>query len=191
MSTSLIPKADPTLQLQLFLSLLFTFYKDTYHLKKSPSIYKIATLPSSTTPPWCKEGLLNRLSSIVINLQALRPGEKLDAIEEVLTKAMEESAKVLARKSTVENVLKECESLAKLTADYLGSYPPNENLYFFLIRNHDKCSKIFGRVYLLNLFKKNHQGIKQTEQFIIEKYMERGYSNLSASIKTYMAGLTR
>lgn len=190
MSTSLLPKADPTLQLQLFLSLLFTFYKDTYHLKKSPSIHKIATLPSPATP-WIKDGILNKLSSIIINLQALRPGEKLDALEEVLTQAMEESAKVMAKKSTVENVLKQCEPLAKLTADYLGSYPPNENLYFFLIRNHEKCSKVFGRVFLLNLFKKNHQGIKQTEQFILERYLERGFSGLSISIKTHMAGLTR
>lgn len=188
--STLLSKADPTLQLQLFISLLFTFYKDTHHLKKSPSIYKIATLPTPTAP-WLKEGILNRLSSIITNLQALRPGEKLDALEAVLSKAMEECAKVIARKSTVENVLRQCEPLAKLTADYLGSFPPNENLYFFLIRNHDKCSKVFGRVYLLNLFKKNHQGIKQTEQFIIERYHERGFTGLSPAIKTHIAGLTR
>ena len=190
MSTSLLSRADPTLQLQLFISLLFTFYKETQHLKKSPSIYKIATLPTPNSP-WLKEGILNRLSSIVLSLQSLRPGEKLDALEAVLSKAMEESARVIARKSTVENVLKHCEPLAKLTADYLGSYPPNENLYFFLIRNHEKCSKIFGRVYLMNLFKKNHQGIKQTEQFMIERYQERGFTQLSPAIKTHMAGLTR
>jgi hypothetical protein len=190
MSTALLSKADPTLQLQLFLSLLFTLYKDTHHLKKSPSIYKIATLPTPTAP-WIKEGILNRLLSIVTNLQALRPGEKLDALEAVLTKAMEESAKVISRKSTVENILRQCEPLAKLTADYLGSFPPNENLYFFLIRNQEKCHKVFGRVYLLNLFKKNHQGIKQTEQFIIERYHERGFTTFGPSIKAHIAGLTR
>lgn len=190
MSTSLLPRADPTLQLQLFISLLFNLYKETQHLKKAPSIYKIATLPSLAAP-WIKEGFLNRLLAIITHLQAVRPGEKLDALEALLTKAMEESAKVMARKSTVENVLKECEPLAKLTADYLASYPPNENLYFFLIRNHEKCSKIFGRFYLLNLFKKNHQGIKQTEQFIIERYLERGFTGLSVAVKTHMAGLMR
>lgn len=191
MPTSLLPKAEPSLQLQLFLSILFTLYKETNLLKKSPSIYKIATLPTLVSSPWSKEGILNRLLSIVVNLQALRPGEKLDALEEILKNAMEESAKVMIRKSTVENVLKQCEPLSKLTADYVGSYPPNENLYFFLIRHHDMCSKVFGRVFLLNLFKKNHQGLKQTEQFIIQKYLERGFGNLTSSIKTHMAGLTR
>lgn len=190
MPASLIPKADPTLQLQLFISLIFTFYKDTHHLKRCPSIYRITTIPAHASP-WIKEGVLNRLLAIVTNIQALRPGEKLDALEEVLTNAMEESAKVTHRRSTVENVLKKCEPLAKLTADYVGSYPPNENLYFFLIRNHEKCSKIFGRVYLLNLFKKNHQGLKETEQFMIQKYLERGFTSLSSIIRANMAGLMR
>lgn len=163
---------QPALQVQLFLATAFRLQKA---LASNPfsELVKMA----SDTPPWQENlGLLHQLR------------HQADYLEE--------SPRLSHLKKTIDGVIQECEakkiqSLFDSTAEFLFAFEPDENLYYYLLRHQEECKQTFGRVFLLNFFKKKHQGLKQTEQFLIEKYQERGFFHLKPSIRNYLTGLTR
>ncbi len=168
---------QPALQVQLFLTTVFRLQKA---IQSKPAAELVKS--TSDTPPWQENlGLFHQLrfqadylkeSDLSANLK-----KRIDlTIQEIENEKFNET---------------KIQPLYDLIAKFLVAFEPDENLYFFLLRHQEECKKIFGRVFLLNLFKKKHQGLKQTEQFLINKYQERGFSHLTPSIRTYLAGLTR
>lgn len=170
-----------SLQIQLFLTTLFQLQKiSSKHTSSQELISKMQKASF-----WQEDsGFLHQLKSQAQHLLQAYPDPILNELNEGLEKAI----------ALCENG-KDGEDLVKktfqLTADFLHTVPPDENLYYFLLRHQEECKKAFGRVFLLSLFKKKHKGLKQTEEFLISKYHERGFSHLKNSIKQHLLGLTR
>ena len=165
---------QPALQVQLFLATAF-------RLKEA----------LNSTP----------LSELVKTENAMHPWqENLGLLHQLKFQAdhLKETQMLGNLKKCIETAIEECEAgvfksqfLFDLIAEFLFTFEPDENLYYYLLRHQEECKTTFGRVFLLNFFKKKHQGLKQLEQFLIDKYQERGFFHLKSSIRNYLAGLTR
>lgn len=171
-----ISNFQPALQVQLFLATAFRLKKALIS-KPLSELVKTAALD---TPPWQENlGLLQQLKFQADYLS-----------ENPLLADLKKHIDTVIYECRLKN-FKETQALFDLTAEYLFAFEPDENLYYYLLRHQEECKKTFGRVFLLNFFKKKHQGLKQTEKFLIDKYQERGFFHLKPSIRTYLAGLTR
>ena len=167
---------QPALQVQLFLATAFRLQKALVAMPLS-ELVKTAAID---TPPWQENiGLLHQLK---LQASYLTESPLLEDLKFRIETAIQECK---------AESFKEAQSLFDLTAEFLFTFEPDENLYYYLLRHQEECKQTFGRVFLLNFFKKKHQGLKQTEKFLIDKYQERGFFHLKPSIRTYLAGLTR
>lgn len=171
----------PALQVQLFLATTFRLQKT---LASKPLLAELIRTESDT-PPWQENlGLLHQLKFQADYLTESNSEELLTALKKAINTAIQECEAESFSETRTRN-------LFNLTAEFLFTFEPDENLYYYLLRHQEECKKTFGRVFLLNFFKKKHQGLKQTEQFLIDKYQERGFLHLKPSIRNYLAGLTR
>lgn len=168
---------NPALQVQLFLTTAFRLQKT---LTLNPLALSELVKSGSDTPPW--EENLGLLQQLKFQSEHLSESPRLDDLKNAINSAILECKSGHLNKSQI---------LFNLTAEFLFASEPNENLYYFLLRHQEECKTTFGRVFLLNFFKKKHRNLKQTEQFLIDKYQERGFLHLKPSIRNYLAGLTR
>lgn len=182
-----LSKFEPSLQIQLFLATLFRLQEV---LHSSPNSFALIKMEEQDSP-WIENlGVLHQLKFQVDHLLLTHSSDLLAKLERALLLAIEE-CKIKDIKDNVANCTWP-KALYKLTAEFLTACEPDENLYYYLLRHQDACKKTFGRLFLLNLFKKKHKGgIKQTEQFLIDRYQERGFFHLKALIRKHLAGLTR
>lgn len=168
---------QPALQVQLFLATAFRLQEA---LISTPLSELVKT--AGDTPPWQENlGLLHQLK---FQADHLKEGHLLAELKQMIDTTIQCEAEIFLGPKGIQ-------SLFDLTAEFLLAFEPDENLYYYLLRHQEECKKTFGRVFLLNFFKKKHQGLKQTEKFLIDKYQERGFFHLKPSIRNYLAGLTR
>jgi hypothetical protein len=173
----------PALQVQLFLATLFRL-QEALHVKQTTASIMLLIEPIRETYPWQQNsGILHQLKFQIDYLLQVYSEELLNPIQKILDKAFESCETSQGTEWAL--------NLFNSTAEFLNNCDPDENLYYFLLRHKEECKKTFGRVFLLTLFKKKHLGLKQTEQFLIEKYQERGFFHLKTSIRQHLAGLTR
>jgi hypothetical protein len=68
---------------------------------------------------------------------------------------------------------------AKLIARLIPQFKNDENVIFYILRNHKLFDKLYGNRFAFKLFSKIYpKGLKEAQQFLIEKYRERGFENM-------------
>ena len=184
-----LSRFEPGLQIQLLLATLFRLQTilNSPHFPPSSLILIKMEEPDS---PWLGNlGVLHQLKFQVEHLLLTYPSPLLNKLDKAIELAIEE-----CKIKEIKDNITSCtwpQTLFNLTAEFLNSCEPDENLYYFLLRHQNECKKTFGRVFLINLFKKKHKGLKQTEQFLIDKYQERGFFHLKTLIRKHLASLTQ
>lgn len=185
MNPSKLSKFEPGLQIQLFLTVLFRLHH-VLNTENSTLTSNLLIKIEEPDSPWIENlGILHQLKLQVEHLLIHRPKEHLSGLHQGLLAAIEE-----CKKKEIKHHLASCswpENLFNLAASFLISCEPDENLYYFLLRHQEECKKIFGRLFLLNLFKDTHQ----MEKFLIDRYQKRGFSHLKSMIRKHLIGLAQ
>ena len=171
MKKTLFANFKPIVQLQVFLSTLFRLQKLT---AKKPHSFEFIR---SEVSFWNEDlGILLELKTQVKNLLHTYPMESITGALETVIRACEKGEEP------------EWLSLFQCVSAFIQQCEPDENLYYFLLRHQEDCKNTFGRLFLFNLF--NKKGLKQIEQFLLDKYHERGFFHLKTSISTHFEGLS-
>jgi hypothetical protein len=155
-----------------------------FNLRKSTS--SLQTLIGNGTPqryhPWYSdEGLLNKMKTCVSQLlevkSALSPETTtLKQLNKTLEATWVHGFKVQQRQSSMNSFKEQLKEIPRLVALLLLSLPPDENIYYLLLRHVKECNETFGSEFLSNLFLKAHpQGIQETKKFIVAQYQRRGF----------------
>lgn len=72
---------------------------------------------------------------------------------------------------------------AKLITRLIHQFRNDENVMFYILRNHKTFDKLFGNRYIIKLFSKVYsKGLKEAEHLLIRKYSGRGFENILPSI---------
>lgn len=77
---------------------------------------------------------------------------------------------------------------AKLMTRLIQQFRNDENVIFYVLRNHKTFDELYGNRYVIKLFSRMYpKGLKEAQRFLIKKYMERGFENVLPTI--YAAAL--
>lgn len=72
---------------------------------------------------------------------------------------------------------------AKVIVRLIHQFRDDENVIFFIVRNHKIFDKLYGNRFITKLFTKIYpKGLKDVQQLLIRKYTERGFENVLPSI---------
>lgn len=175
-----LSKLEPSLQIQLLIATFFRLHHALSSSNFSFSLVVNAEEPESDSPWLENMGILQQLKFQVDYFRTTYSGEPISNLAKSIESAIE---------ACKEEKTGWIENLVEVTAAFITSYEPDANLHFFLLRHQEECKKIFGHIFLLNLFKKKHEGLKETEHFLIDKYQKRGFSNLKGPIRKHLASL--
>ena len=172
MKRTLLANFKPTLQIQVYLTSLFRLQKKISSLNNTLELIH----PEMASSFWNEDqGILHQLELQVKNLLKNYP------INEIFQALIQAIAECKASQPAC------FASLFQLSAEFIQNCEPDENLYYFLLRHQEDCKNTFGRLFLFNLFSKN--GFKKTEQFLHEKYEERGFFHLKTVISAHLEGI--
>lgn len=172
MKRTLLSNFKPTLQIQVYISSLFELQKKISSFSDTSELIR-SEIASSF---WNEDqGILHQLQLQVKNMSKVYPVEKINQALNLAISACEASEATCFA------------SLFQLTAEFIQQCEPDENLYYFLLRHQEDCKKTFGRLFLFNLLSRN--GLETTEQFLHDKYHERGFFHLKTVISAHLEGL--
>lgn len=127
-----------------------------------------------------KEGLISKLKRHAILYRSARM-EDLHA--EAFLKTVERIWVDAYSTSDINKIMRGLEMLSRCLKKMLIPYQENENVLFFVIRNKEKLTPLFDR----GLFKKMLS--PQMDDFLYNKYSERGYHHILPLIAQSMHGL--
>lgn len=72
---------------------------------------------------------------------------------------------------------------AKLITRLIHQFRNDENVMFYILRNHKTFDQLYGNRYVIKLFSKIYpKGIKEVQLLLIKKYSDRGFENMLPSI---------
>ncbi|HEV8051018.1 MAG TPA: hypothetical protein VGP47_00875 [Parachlamydiaceae bacterium] len=102
--------------------------------------------------------------------------QALDALHEVpqdrtqLFASLEKSSSAMQR-------------FAKLMTRLIHQFRNDENVIFYVLRNHKTFDKLYGNRFVIKLFSKIYpKGLKEAHNLLITKFTDRGFENMLPSI---------
>jgi hypothetical protein len=185
---------DISLHSQLLVMHLFSLQKSSSSLDAL-----MGATPRRYLPWHPDEGLLSKMKHCVSSLQAVKSTkpahasftatkETLTRLDDTLNSAWMQGMAVSQKQSPMRTLKKLLQKLPNLIARLLISLPPDENLYYLLLKHAEECNETFGQPFLASLFVKDRpQGLNETMQFIVKRYQERGFAHLIPTIQKKMA----
>lgn len=88
----------------------------------------------------------------------------------------------------VRKMVKSIQKLARLVAKVLPRFHHNENVIFFLLRHAEQLDRVYGIQFVVNMLKKMFPRRPQKiHQFLLKKYLERGFDKLVPTIEHKLA----
>lgn len=84
----------------------------------------------------------------------------------------------------LEKVSNALHRLGKLITRLIQQFRDDENVVFFVLRHKESFDKAFGKRYVTKLFCRLYpKGLREAEHFLIKKYMDRSFDNITPMIK--------
>lgn len=81
--------------------------------------------------------------------------------------------------SSVERSSSAMQRFAKQITRQILQFKHDENVIFFILRNHKAFDKLYGNRYVARLFSKMYpKGLKDALSFLLDKYATRGFENM-------------
>lgn len=149
------------------------------------------------------DGIFNKLRNYCVLFSLQNPDQKtcLSMVQEankawllaVQTLAMirmssheGNNAQGIAKAPAYINKMQRClERLVRLNSNMSLKYQNNENVIFFLVRNHREIDAMYSQGYTLKLLRKMvGKNRNKIQQFLVKKYTERGFEHLLPLIQT-------
>lgn len=174
------------LRAQILVSHLFALQQALPHVDKILGFPQIYAAPTWHGYPGLLPQLRRTVSMVLEDYDSLA----LKKLRKEIDLAWIAGIKTFEKKSALPLLIKHFRQFPPLIAQLLFSLPPDENLYFFLLRHQKECKDIFGTTFLISLLNHTHpQGLKQTERFLNQRYQRRGFGHLKPTIRTLIASL--
>jgi len=135
--------------------------------------------------------------SILLQRNANRIWETCLACLDFMQSLLNQSSKVnvLEQKKVlnllIEKMMRCMRHFANLLAKIMVNFRDEENVMFFLLRHHQEFDRCYGSQFIAKFFNKMFpKGLIESQQFLSERYTNRGFENLVPLIVMKMAQLS-
>lgn len=106
---------------------------------------------------------------------------------DLLTGAPQDRPAFLA---AIEKTVASMQRLAKHLTRIIHQFREDENIIYFVIKNHKAFDKLYGSRFVFKLLGRLYpKGIRETQQFLAKKYAARGFDNIVSAIQSHITDI--
>lgn len=172
-----------------------------FELKSSLMLLVGSSRSALKASPWnSEEGLLMKLKMYcALFLQnAEDEGKELIAMQHYIDKSWQtciQAMEILCEKpfnsqhfaELIEKALASTQRFSKLIMRLLHQFRDDENVMFFIIKNHKIIDRLYGSRYVYKLMGRLYnKGIREVQQLLTKKYSERGFDKIVTAIESHI-----